>query len=40
VPDTHDQANWYKIVVMDHVTDAKTDAFIKAFEAELLAAGV
>jgi glutamate/tyrosine decarboxylase-like PLP-dependent enzyme len=40
VPDTHDQANWYKIVVMDHVTDAKLDAFISAFEAELLVANV
>ncbi len=35
VPDVHDHASWYKIVVMDHVTDARVDEFLTALEAAL-----
>lgn len=29
VPDSHDAPNWYKIVVMDHVTVDRLEAFVK-----------
>ncbi len=32
VPDVHDNASWYKIVVMDHVTDARADEFLTALD--------
>lgn len=35
VPDEHDQAHWYKIVVMDHVTDARVDEFLEALDTAL-----
>lgn len=35
VPDVHDNAQWYKIVVMDHVTDARITEFLNALEAAL-----
>lgn len=36
VPDVHDHASWYKIVVMDHVTEARVDEFLQALEAALV----
>jgi len=35
VPDVHGQAHWYKIVVMDHVTDARVAEFLEALEHNL-----
>ena len=35
VPDVHDNAQWYKIVVMDHVTDARVDEFLEALDTAL-----
>lgn len=32
VPDVHHHASWYKIVVMDHVTNDRIDAFLQALE--------
>ena len=34
VPDNHDHANWYKIVVMDHVEIEQLEAFVEAMEKE------
>jgi len=35
VPDVHDHAQWYKIVVMEHVTEARVDEFLEALDAAL-----
>lgn len=32
VPDNHHNPNWYKIVIMDHVTMEKLNPFIEAME--------
>ncbi|MEQ8478423.1 pyridoxal-dependent decarboxylase [Fulvivirga sp.] len=34
VPDSHDNAKWYKIVIMDHVTQGFIDRFINDFDAQ------
>lgn len=35
VPDVHDKASWYKIVVMDHVTEARVNEFLEALDTAL-----
>lgn len=35
VPDVHDHARWYKIVVMDHVTEARVNEFLEALDTAL-----
>ncbi|MCB0760193.1 MAG: aspartate aminotransferase family protein [Flavobacteriales bacterium] len=35
VPDNHHQPEWYKIVVMEHVTLERLDAFVAALEKEI-----
>lgn len=34
VPDSHDNAKWYKIVIMDHVTQGFIDRFINDFDGQ------